>query len=79
MTTYKPKLIVGLRELRENMDHYITKVKKGQRLTVVRRSKPIFDITPVDADDGQWETVIDFTKFKKGGIEINELIKRLKK
>ena len=30
--------------------------------TVVRRSKPIFNITPVDewGDEGKWETLVDF-------------------
>lgn len=75
----KQKSIIGLKELRENVDEYITMVGKGMTFTVVRRSRPVFNITPVDSeDDGVWETVIDFTKFKRGGIDIKELIKRLK-
>jgi len=42
----------------------------------MKRSEPIFKISPVD--EGQWETVIDFTKIRKGGIEIGELLSRLK-
>lgn len=71
--------LVGLKELRENLESYITLVKKGMRFTVLRRSKPVFVISPVvdDEDEDSWETVIDFTKFKKGGISAKELIKRL--
>lgn len=75
----RPKTIVGLKELRENVGEYIALVGKGMAFTVVRRSQPVFNITPVaNEDDGAWETVIDFTKFKRGGIDIKELIKRLK-
>lgn len=79
MAISKRQTIVGLKELRENFDEYISLVNKGMTFTVVRRSKPVFNVTPVSAnDDENWETVIDFTKFKHGGIDIKELIKRLK-
>jgi len=70
------KNIVGLKELREHVDKYISLVKKGQSFTVVRRSKPVFKIAPVD-EEAEWETVIDFTKIKKGGVPIDEVISRL--
>lgn len=66
---------VGLKELRANMETYIRLVKKGEEVVVTRRAKPIFSIRPT-VDDG-WEEVIDFTKLRKGGIKISELIKRL--
>lgn len=70
--------IVGLKELRENMGKYITQVGKGKSFIVVRRSKPLFKIsTPLDEDDMLWETVVDFTKIKKGGVSISEVIARL--
>jgi len=69
--------MIGLRDLRENTNTYIKRVSKGESFTVYRRLKPVFKITP--PEDGQWEELIDFTKLKKGGIEINELISRLKK
>lgn len=68
------KNIVGLKELRENMETYIKRVQKGESLTVVRRSEPVFRITPVDTDDeAGWETVIDFTKIRKGGVPAEEV------
>lgn len=69
--------IVGLKELRENIDTYISLVRKGMKFTVVRRSKPVFTISPTGADDELWEPVIDFTKIKKGGVLIKDILKRL--
>ncbi len=47
----------------------------------MRRSTPIFKITPVDkwGDEGTWETVIDFTQIKKGGVPIEDVMKVLHK
>jgi prevent-host-death family protein len=67
--------IVGLKELRENMDKYVRDVGSGIDYVVVRRSKPLFKISPVD--ETEWETVIDFTKIKKGGVSAKELLSRL--
>jgi len=67
--------IVGLRELRQNMDKYSRKVAKGNSFIVFRRAKPLFQINPIEKD--QWEEVIDFTKIKKGGVKISEILSRL--
>ncbi len=47
------KNIIGIKELRQNIDKYTTRVKKGEALIVMRRSKPLFKITSVD--EGEWE------------------------
>lgn len=79
MKTLKQQNIIGLKDLRENIDNYISLVDKGMKFTVVRRSKPIFSIAPVhNEEDAAWETVIDFTKIKRGGVDIKDIIKRLK-
>ena len=56
--------IIGFKELRENADRYINAVARGRSFTVVRRSKPIFNIMPIDewGDEGIWETALDFRK-----------------
>ncbi|MFH1789656.1 MAG: type II toxin-antitoxin system prevent-host-death family antitoxin [bacterium] len=71
--------IIGLRDLRENLVDYIDQIKKGKSFTVVKRSEPIFKISPIieDDEDERWETIIDFTKIKKGGVDIDEVLKRL--
>jgi len=74
------KNIVGLKELRENMDSYISGVQKGKSFIVVRRSQPIFRLSPADVwgDEGTWETVVDLTKVKKGGVPLDDVIASLK-
>ena len=70
--------LVGLKELRENVNTYISEVQRGKSFIVVRRSKPIFKITPPDEDDGSWETVADFTKFYDDGIPARALLRKLR-
>lgn len=69
--------IVGLKELRENLETYAAQVKKGRSFVVLKKSRPIFKISPVEEDDSLWETIIDFTRIKKGGVPISELLSRL--
>lgn len=67
--------LVNLKDLRENVSAYADRVAKGDSFIVMRRSKPLFKISPV-ADQG-WETIIDFTQFKKDGISASELLTRM--
>ena len=69
--------IVGLKELRRNIDTYINAVEKGRSFVVVRKSKPVFKISSLQEADELWERIIDFTKIKKGGVAINQLLSRL--
>ena len=69
--------IIGLKELRENIENYVSQVKKGKSFVVVRKSRPVFKISPVEEDEGLWETVVDFTRIKKGGVSISDLLARL--
>ena len=71
--------IIGLKELREKTQKYISRVKKGESFMVVKRSEAIFKISPPDEDEELWETVIDFTEDgKKRGITAENLLKLLK-
>jgi len=67
--------IIGLKELRQNVAKYARKVQAGESFTVFKRSKPLFKITPID--DEQWEEVVDFTKLHRGGVAIDDILKRL--
>lgn len=69
--------ILGLKELRENMQKYAARVERGESFIVVKKSKPLFKISSPDEDDGLWDTVIDFTKIRKGGIPAEELSRKL--
>ena len=69
--------IIGLKDLRENTDTYLAQIKRGRSFLVLRRSEPVFRISPVDEADELWERVIDFTKIKKGGVPLNQVLARL--
>src|SRR3989344_1809659 len=62
MNTKIKSNIVGLKELRENMETYIKRINKGESITVFRRSTPLFRISPVDSEEIGWETVVDIKK-----------------
>ncbi len=67
--------IIGVKELRERLPYYESRVNAGETFVVFKRSRPIFKISAVD--DGQWEEVIDFTKIQKGGVPIQDILSRL--
>ncbi len=67
---------VGLKDLRENLETYINAVKKGSSFLVLRRSKPVFRLSPTEESE-TWESVVDFTRLKKGGLRLPDLLSRL--
>jgi len=58
------------------MDTYIAEVEKGESFIVIRKSKPVFKISSPQEEDS-WETVVDFSKIKKGGVSLKEVLSRL--
>lgn len=73
--------IIGVKELRENIDKYAAQVKAGRFITVVKRSEPLFRLTPVDDDDdANWETLIDFRTIPgyENGMPAAEFLKVLR-
>lgn len=75
----KESRIVGLKELRENTEKYIAEVKRGRSFTVVRRSKPVFRVSPIDewGDGGMWEAVADFREIEPSGVATRDVLKTL--
>lgn len=75
--------IIGLKELRTNTEKYIGAVKRGRSFTVVRRSAPVFHITPVPVDEwgdtGTWETALDLRGEPGGGVEAGKLLRMMQK
>jgi len=70
--------IIGLKELRQNMSAFAEKIQKGQTFIVVKQSKPLFKISPLGFEDTEvWEEVANFTKIKKGGVKLEELLSRI--
>jgi prevent-host-death family protein len=77
---------IGLREFRENTGKYIAQLKKGKKFTILRHSKPIFAVVPVDEVeydldelDGPGWTSLDLRKIRPGGIPAGEMLEILRK
>lgn len=74
---------ISIKELRSNMALIADEVEKGQTYVVIRRSKPAFQIHPYSTaanDEGDWETVVDFTEGGKSkGANIEDVLIALKR
>ena len=75
--------IINLKDLRLNMDDYISKVKKGDSFLVMRRSEQVFKISPFEFEEVDpkedakgWKTLVDFRKLtgNKHGIDARKLL-----
>ena len=77
-TTNKKQNIIGLKEFRLNAEKYISRIEKGESFTVLKRSSPVFKLTPVD-DEELWETIIDFTEINPEGVPVEDVLKMFKK
>lgn len=69
--------LITVKELRQDLPAIINRVRRGGEFLVLKKSKPVFRLSAPEADDA-WETVVDFTKIKKGGIKVSELLRALK-
>ncbi len=67
---------VSLKVLREQFPKYIEEIAKGKSFTVVKRSRPIFQINPVN-DEGSWSTIADFTEINEAGVLADDVLKAL--
>ena len=71
--------IIGLKELRENTNQIIKRIDKGETILVVKKSKPIFKLSPVKGESEIWETVADFTEIAPEGVPAERVLAALKK
>ena len=69
--------IIGLKNLRDNTEKYISRVKKGESFIVVRRARPIFTITSPEESPELWESLVDFTKINKDGVRLQDVLGKL--
>jgi antitoxin (DNA-binding transcriptional repressor) of toxin-antitoxin stability system len=67
---------VSLKRLREEFPKYIAAIEKGESFTVIKRSKPIFQIGPV-VDSGNWQTIADFTIINEQGVPADDILAEL--
>jgi len=65
---------VGLKEFRQDVEKYAKKAMEGD-VVVFKHSRPLFRVAPLNEEP--WEEVINFTKIKKGGIDLDELLARI--
>lgn len=70
--------IIGLKELRGNMNNWINQIQKGKSFLVVRKSRPVFKIVPPETEE-QWETVADLTAISKNGVSAKKILIELRK
>lgn len=57
----KHMTIIGLKELRQNISQIAERARSGESFMVVKRSKPVFEIRPVQPQ-GSKEEVEEWTK-----------------
>lgn len=55
---------VGIRELRQDLSRYLRRVRKGERLVVTDRNRPVALLTPLPEDEDPWERLIAEGKVK---------------
>ncbi|MDD5750647.1 MAG: hypothetical protein PHU56_03300 [Candidatus Pacebacteria bacterium] len=67
--------IISVKDLRQNMADYARQIEKGMSFVVFKKSKPLFRVSSVR--DEIWEEALDFTKIKKGGVDIEDILSRL--
>ena len=70
--------IIGLKKLREDINYYASAVKRGKSFIVVRKSKPLFKVTPLEEGEDQWEEVVDFTTINKNGVSAKKILQTLR-
>lgn len=76
MKTTSSDNTVSLKDLREQFPKYIEAIANGQSFTIVKRSKPIFQISPI-SDEGSWQTIVDFTEIDKLGVSADDILAKL--
>lgn len=71
--------LVPLKQMRQKLTDYTRRVEQnGESFVVLRKSKPVFKMVPVDHEE-EWETVVDFTKIHPNGVPAEKVLKALDK
>jgi antitoxin (DNA-binding transcriptional repressor) of toxin-antitoxin stability system len=77
ITVMSPKNIIELKEFLENAESYIERITQGEVITVVRRSTPLFRLTPIDSEETDWQTAVDFTTLDEKGVPARAILRVL--
>ena len=66
------KNLVSLKDIRLKLTEYTKRVEEnGESFLVLRKSKPVFKIVPVETDS--WETIVNFTEIDPQGVPVNKV------
>ncbi|MFH1405193.1 MAG: type II toxin-antitoxin system prevent-host-death family antitoxin [Patescibacteria group bacterium] len=68
--------LIALKDLRIKLTDYTKRAERGESFLVIRKSKPVFKIVPIE--EKGWETIVDFTQIDPKGILISKVLKTLK-
>ena len=64
--------IIPLKQFRIKLTQYAKQVSEhGNSFIVLKKSKPLFKIVPIDEDS--WDTVVDFTQIDPKGVPLNKV------
>ena len=67
--------IIGIKELHQNLKRVADAAMKGKSFTVVRDSKPVFRIEPIEMSQGKTRTIDDFLALKfKGDASLSRRV-----
>lgn len=69
---------ISLKEFRMGLPDVIDQIARGTSFTIVKRSKPVFQVNPIQ-DEGEWTTVVDFTEIDKKGVPVETVLEGLRK
>ncbi|MBI3626835.1 type II toxin-antitoxin system Phd/YefM family antitoxin [Candidatus Uhrbacteria bacterium] len=70
--------LIPLKDLRLNLSKYTHEVEEnGESFMVLRKSKPVFKIVPVEEEN--WQTVVDFTEIDPKGVPLDKVRRAIKK
>ncbi len=60
--------VINAKELRASLPEVVEKVRRGARFTVLYRSRPAFQVVPVDAPTNQLERLEDDPLFRSEAL-----------
>jgi antitoxin component of RelBE/YafQ-DinJ toxin-antitoxin module len=77
----KKDLKMKAQELASDLGFSLTDIVNSSLRQFVINQGMIISKIPIDewGDEGKWETLVDFTKFKKGGVRTEEVLASLKR
>lgn len=68
---------MSLKDFRIKLSQYTKTIEEDHKsLLVLRKSKPVFRVVPIDHED--WATIADFTEISQTGAPVQKVLAALK-